>query len=141
MINHKDVHNVELVAIIPFKEKHGGREEWYFELKYCYVDSKGKHLLHIPKVRSPFVKSSIPPINEYDPDYGVALATPYINCNDTCELLLAPPVYEARMQGVTNIGYCFDVVTEPVTRKMTLKEIEDELGYKVEIIDKENNNA
>lgn len=33
-----------------------------------------------------------------------------------------------------------DVVTEPVIKKMTLKEIEDELGYKVEIIDKGNMN-
>lgn len=141
MINLKESHNVELVAIIPFKERNGTGKEWYFELKYCYENSQGKHLLYIPKVRSPFVESSIPTFNEYDPDYGVALATPYINCNNTCELLLAPPVYEARMQGVTNIGYCFDVVTEPVTKKMTLKEIENELGYKVEIIDKGNKNA
>lgn len=34
-------------------------------------------------------------------------------------------------------GCCFDIITEPAYREMTLDEIEKELGYKVKIVNKE----
>lgn len=39
-------------------------------------------------------------------------------------------------RGMKKPGCYFDIITEPVSREMTLDEIEKELGYKVKIINK-----
>ena len=36
----------------------------------------------------------------------------------------------ASKRGLKILGYCFDIITEPISREMTLDEIEKELGYK-----------
>jgi hypothetical protein len=44
----------------------------------------------------------------------------------------------AKSRGVDTPGYVFDIVTEPAVHEMTLDEIEEKLGYKVKIVNKEN---
>ena len=128
--------NVELSNIVPFKED----GLWYFKLIYKYEDKKGKHTVVIPKVAIPFVQESLPSVNRLLPDYGCLLEHPYINCNDLM------PLYDsvcdlAIKRGAKEPGCYFDIITEYASREMTLDEIEKELGYKVKIINKENNNA
>lgn len=125
--------DVELSDIVPFKED----GLWYFKLIYKYEDKKGKHTVVIPKAAAPFSSGSLLSINRLDPYYKCLVERPYINCNDSM------PLYEsvcdlAIARGAKEPGYCFDIITEYASREMTLDEIEKELGYKVKIIDKEN---
>ena len=127
--------DAELSDIIPFKED--GR--WYFKLIYKYEDKKGKHTVVIPKAAAPFGSGSPLSINRLDPYYKCLVERPYINCNDSM------PLYEsvcdlAIAQGAKEPSCYFDIITEYASQEMTLDEIEKELGYKVKIINKENNN-
>ena len=45
----------------------------------------------------------------------------------------------ASERGIKEPSCCFDIITEYAPREMTLDEIEKELGYKVKVINKENN--
>lgn len=119
----------ELCNIIPFKEK----DTWYFSLYYKYEDEKGsKHIVEIPKTTLPFSQRHLPSITS-EPFYFDTRT--YINCSDSM------PLYEtvspfASKRGMKKPGCYFDIITEPVSREMTLDEIEKELGYKVKIINK-----
>lgn len=127
--------NAELTSIIPFKEK----DRWYLKLIYTYEDKKGKHMVVIPKAAVPFAQGCVPYVHSripYLPDSQFALEHPYMDCNDSM------PLYEATSglaseRGVKTPACYFDIITEYVTREMTLDEIEKELGYKVKIINKE----
>ena len=44
----------------------------------------------------------------------------------------------AKSRGVDTPEYAFDIVTEPAVHEMTLDEIGEKLGYKVKIVNKEN---
>lgn len=127
--------DAKLSSILPFMED----GLWYFKLIYKYEDKKGKHTVVIPKAAIPFAQGSLPSISRLDPYYRVLLERPYINCNDSM------PLYDsvcdlAIERGVKEPSCCFDIITEYASREMTLDEIEKELGYKVKIINKENNN-
>lgn len=123
--------NVELISIVPFKED--GR--WYCRLVYKYEDVTGKHRFVIPKAIVPFNQSSLPLINSY---YKCALDTPYIDCYNSMPLCKSLCTL-AQEQGIKEPAYFFDIVIEYGNREMTLDEIEKELGYKVKIVNKENN--
>lgn len=43
-----------------------------------------------------------------------------------------------KSRGIDTPEYVFDIVTEPAVHEMTLDEIEEKLGYKVKIVNKEN---
>ena len=125
--------DAELSDIVPFKED----GLWYFKLIYKYEDKKGKHTVVIPKAAIPFDQGSLPSINRLDSYYRFLSERPYISCNNSiplyksvCDLAIA--------QGAKEPDYYFDIITEYASREMTLDEIEKELGYKVKIIDKEN---
>lgn len=126
--------NVELSDIIPFKQE--GR--WYLRLIYKYEDEKGKHTVIIPKASVPFTQCQLPRINSWDPHWDAPASCLYINCDDAMDL------YEAVCglaieRGVKDPSCYFDIITEYATREMTLDEVEKELGYKVKIVNKENN--
>ena len=44
----------------------------------------------------------------------------------------------AKARGIDTPNYAFDIVTEPAIHEMTLDEIEEKLGYKVKIVNKES---
>lgn len=128
----------ELASIIPFTED----KCWYLKLIYTYEDKKGKHTVVIPKAAIPFEQRGLPFISRLYPRFSsccnVLLEHPYINCNDSMELY--DSVCDlASERGIKEPSCCFDIITEYAPREMTLDEIEKELGYKVKVINKENN--
>ena len=128
--------NAELSIILPFKEDGC----WYLKLVYTYEDKKGKHMVVIPKASVPFVQGCVPYINRpgtYHSQYTLEL--PYINCCDSMSLHESVSGL-ACDRGIKTPACYFDIITEYASREMTLDEIEKELGYKVKIINKENNN-
>ena len=134
----KTYENAELASIIPFTED----KRWYLKLIYTYEDKKGKHTVVIPKAAIPFKQRGLPSISRLYPKFSsccnVLLEHPYIYCNDSMEL------YDsvcglASERGIKEPSCCFDIITEYAPREMTLDEIEKELGYKVKVINKENN--
>ena len=134
----KPYENAELASIIPFTED----KCWYLKLIYTYEDKKGKHTVVIPKAAIPFEQRGLPFISRLYPSLSpycnISLEQHYINCNDSMEL------YDsvcglASERGIKEPSYCFDIITEYAPREMTLDEIEKELGYKVKVINKENN--
>lgn len=134
----KPYENAELASIIPFTED----KCWYLKLIYTYEDKKGKHTVVIPKAAIPFEQRGLPFISRLYPRFSsccnVLLEHPYINCNDSMELY--DSVCDlASERGIKEPSCCFDIITEYAPREMTLDEIEKELGYKVKVINKENN--
>ena len=124
--------NAELTSITPFKED----DLWYLKLIYKYENENGKHTVVIPKASIPFSQQCLPIIRS-SPSYNEYLIEcPYIECRDpmilhksTCDLAIERGV-------VKEPAYYFNIITEYATKKMTLDEIEKELGYKVEIVNK-----
>ena len=132
-INSEGDRNVELTSITPFKEN----GFWYLKLVYKYENKIGKHTVVIPKAGLPFAQGIIPNIDIRQP----LSMRQHINCSDT--MTLYDSVCDLAIErGVTEPSCYFDIITEYNTREMTLDEIENELGYKVKIINKkEANNA
>ena len=132
----KTYENAELASIIPFTED----KRWYLKLIYTYEDKKGKHTVVIPKAAIPFKQRGLPSISRLYPKFSsccnVLLEHSYINCNDSMELYVCGLASE---RGIKEPSCCFDIITEYAPREMTLDEIEKELGYKVKVINKENN--
>ena len=124
--------NAELTSITPFKED----DLWYLKLIYKYENENGKHTVVIPKASIPFSQQCLPIIRS-SPSYNEYLIEcPYIECRDpmilhksTCDLAIERGV-------VKEPAYYFNIITEYATKKMTLDEIEKELGYKVKIVNK-----
>ena len=116
----------ELVNIIPFKDG----KSWYLKLIYEYENSKGKHVVIIPKAALPFTQEGLPPITNLASMDG---AHSYMSCNCSMSLYKSDCAL-ATERGIKDPGYYFDIVTEFKPREMTIYEIEKELGYKVKII-------
>ena len=119
----------ELISIIPFKED----KTWYLSLAYKYEDEKGKHIVEIPKTTLPFSQGLLPSIVS-EPFYFDTCT--YIDCNDSMPLYKAVSALASK-RGIKDPACVFDTITEPISREMTLDEIEKKLGYKVKIISNE----
>jgi hypothetical protein len=118
----------ELISVTPFKED----KTWYLALAYEYEDEKGKHIVEIPKAVLPLIQGRLPSIKSESFYVGTHV---YIDCKDSMTLYAADSAFASK-RGSKILGYCFDIITEPISREMTLDEIEKELGYKVKIINK-----
>lgn len=124
----------------------GRFDNWFMRLVYSYEDEKGVHKVIFPKVDFPFPTLSIPvPSNEDVPDCYYCGTGIKINYNPG--MFISPlPITKlqkdtdrlAKSRGVNTPEYAFDIVTEPAVHEMTLSEIEEKLGYKVKIVNKEN---
>ena len=124
----------------------GKFDNWFMRLVYSYEDEKGVHKVIFPKVDFPFPTLSIPvPNNEALPDhhyFGTGVKISY----DPCMFISPLPITKlqkdtdrlAKSRGIDTPNYAFDIVTEPAVHEMTLDEIEEKLGYKVKIVNKEN---
>ena len=124
----------------------GKCDNWFMRLVYSYEDEKGVHKVIFPKVEFPFPALSIPvPSNEALPyryyyDTGVKISY------NPCMFISPLPITKlqkdtdqlAKSRGIDTPNYAFDIVTEPAVHEMTLDEIEEKLGYKVKIVNKEN---
>lgn len=128
--------NQKLDTAYAYQDKFGN---WFMKLTYAYEDEKGLHKVIFPKVAFPFETCSVPiPYDANCPGYVGVLYTP-IMCIGTIEYArLAKGIDKlAEAKGVTTPGYAFDIVTDPAVHEMTLDEIEEKLGYKVKIVNKE----
>ena len=121
-------------------------DNWFMRLVYSYEDEKGVHKVIFPKVDFPFPTLSIPVPSNYDlPDCYYHDTDVKISYNPSMFLVPLPIVKLqkdtdrlAKSRGVDTPNYAFDIVTEPAVHEMTLDEIEEKLGYKVKIVNKEN---
>lgn len=95
---------------------------FYMKLVYTYTDKLGKHELTFPNVELPFDQMSLPDIT----------------CLSKNDVFLIPGKRMRLLEGFVywsnEMHYFFDRITEPKVHRMTLEEIEKELGYKVEIV-------
>ena len=95
---------------------------FYMKLVYTYTDELGKHELTFPKVELPFNQTGLPDITHLSEDSAVLVP-------DKRMRLLEGFVYWSN-----EMRCFFDRITEPKVHRMTIEEIEKELGYKVEIV-------
>ena len=118
----------------------------FMRLVYSYEDEKGVHKVIFPKVDFPFPTFSIPvPSNEALSDFHYCSTGVNISYNP-CMFISPLPITKlqkatdrlAKARGIDTPNYAFDIVTEPAIHEMTLDEIEEKLGYKVKIVNKEN---
>ena len=124
----------------------GGSYIWFMRLVYSYEDEKGVHKVIFPKVEFPFPTLSIPvPRNEdlSDRHYcGTGVKISYNPCMFISPLPITKLQKDtdrlAKSKGIDTPNYAFDIVTEPAVHEMTLDEIEEKLGYKVKIVNKES---
>ena len=118
----------------------------FMRLVYSYEDEKGVHKVIFPKVEFPFPTLSIPlPSNEDLSDHHYCGTGVKISYNP-CMFISPLPITKlqkdtdrlAKSRGIDTPNYAFDVVTEPAVHELTLYEIEEQLGYKVKIVNKES---
>ena len=123
-----------------------GFNNWFMRLVYSYEDEKGVHKVIFPKVEFPFPAFSIPvPNNEALSDLhysGTGVKISYNPCMFISPLPITTLQKDtdrlAKSRGIDTPNYTFDIVTEPAIHEMTLDEIEEKLGYKVKIVNKES---
>ena len=127
--------NERLIGIRPYQTSTG---DWHLELTYAYEDKKGEHRVIFPDVQCPFPTQAIP-----FPDTTPHAVVIYIrSCGLSIPVLEHIPLNKGTCQltqerGITESAYAFDIITNYFTRDMTIEEIEQELGYKVNIVSKE----
>lgn len=127
--------NVKLVDAIAYQDEN---EIWYIDLRYTYEDESGVHKRYYPKVEFPFFCTKLPP-EEFSSDrFGRNELTIGLLAN---EVAVFRGNFWNPMIGQTMDDVCVvDNLVEPAVHNMTIEEIEKELGYKIKIISKENNN-
>lgn len=113
---------------------------WYMELQYEYEDEFGVHRRYYPKVEFPFFCGKLPP-EEFSSDrFGRDELTISLIAN---EIAVHRGSFCNPMTGQLMKDVCIiDNLVKPAVHahEMTIEEIERELGYKVKIVNKENNN-
>lgn len=127
----------KLVYAKAYKDKN---DTWYMELQYEYEDESGVHRRYYPKVEFPFFCGKLPP-EEFSSDrFGRCELTIGLFTN---EVAVFRGNFLNPMTGQIMSDVCvIDNLIKPaaLAHEMTIEEIEKELGYKVKIINKENNN-
>lgn len=101
----------------------------YMELHYEYETSTGVFLRHIPKVDLAFTRDRMPEIFEQSPPCDNR-----IRINGVEYTVRPTNIVSGDLLGSDKVYYVDKLVREKV-KKMTLSEIEEKLGYKIEIID------
>lgn len=107
--------------------------KYYLKLIYEYEGNDGTHQLIFPKVSFPFRQDLIPNMH-----YGICDTTLYLEAYNDSKLLLTE-VTATNYDGetiTTSSTSVVDCLIKRKVHKMTIEEIEKELGYKVEIVSK-----
>lgn len=118
-------------------------ESHYLRLVYEYKDDNGNlHEVIIPKLSLSFFEGSIPAINEELSDlFGIGCGIPrgcYIDVRSLeIERSTVKTTDENGNKVIFNDVYFVDIIKKRAVKKMTLEEIEKKLGYKVELVSKE----
>lgn len=107
--------------------------KYYLKLVYEYEGNDGTHQLIFPKVSFPFRQDLIPDMHTGICDASLYLV-PYVDSK-----LLLTEVTATNYDGetiTTSSTSVVDCLIKRKVHKMTIEEIEKELGYKVEIVSK-----
>ena len=128
-----------LKEIIPYQDK---GIEWWLKLVYEYDDDKGLHTVIFPKVslpieqfETPLVSTELSAANE--PWFIQSAPRSYLPLQGGFNLYKAS-VEDPRTGEKLDAAIAYDILIKPKIHKMTLKEIEKKLGYKVEIVSGED---
>lgn len=142
------IKNVTLKNFLLYKDRPKyGVEQLYISLTYTYEDVEGnKKELIIPKINLDILTNKLPDICKYKVDYPLNLGfdTHYnyyiktvcgfeLKCEEIEEMTVTD--YNKKTFTINNVPL-INIITErkPNKKKMTLSEIEKELGYKIEIV-------
>ena len=130
--------NVKLVDALAYTDENNN---WYMGLRYRYEDESGIHERYYPKVEFPFFCRKLPP-EEFSSDrFGLDELTISLFTNEVAVFRgnFLYPVTGRMMHDVCII----DNLVKPAApaHEMTIEEIEKKLGYKIKIVNKENNNG
>lgn len=133
--NNFKAENVKLVDATTYQVENG---TWYMELQYEYEDESGVHRRYYPKVEFPFFCGMLP-TEEFSSDrFGRSELTIGLFTN---EVAVFRGNFSNPMTGQIMRDVCvIDNLIKPAVHEMTIEEIEKELGYKIKIVNKENNN-
>ena len=134
MINNFSENSAKLKKVEAYKEN----DRWFLRLIYEYRSDNGEIFeMEFPKVALPFVQNMVPDIiNAYndtnclwDKAYYIRAFLSYVHGVDCI------PMLEGKSTIANNAKGCF--IRKTICRRMTVEDIEKELGYKVEIVNKE----
>ena len=147
-MNLIDAKNVKLEWCRVYKDKgEFGVERLYLRISYSYEDNLGnKKELVIPKIELPFRPDLLPHIVEEDvstlwqnhPRYFIKTRESGLECEEVEEVTVAGENGELVKFKCKNTAFV-EVIRERAVKKMTLSEIEEKLGYKVQLISKKEN--
>ena len=108
-------------------------DEWFMRLEYEYEDSRGKHLVILPKVDFPCSLKYTGNVN-----FCNCMATLGLNELASIKISESLDLHEGNITDpLTNKAikaFYTDIIVEPKIHDLTLEEIEKKLGYKVRIV-------
>ena len=134
MVNNFSENSAKLKKVEAYKEN----DRWFLRLIYEYQNDNGEIFeMEFPKMVLPFVQNMVPEIiNAYndtnclwDKAYYIRAFLSYVHGVDCI------PMLEGKSTIADNAEGCF--IRKSICRRMTVEDIEKELGYKIEIVDKE----
>ena len=133
MVNNFSDKSSKLKKVEAYKED----DRWFLRLIYEYQNDNGEIFeMEIPKMVLPIVQNMVPEIitsNDSDypwgKDYYIKAFMSYIGGMDCMHILPGKSTIVDKAEG------CF--IRKTICKRMTVEDIEKELGYKIEIVDKE----
>ena len=128
MINN----SAKLKKVEPYKVD----DRWYLRLIYEYQSDIGEVFeMEIPMADLPFTQNMVPEIitdncSDYpwDKNYYIRAFLTYVDG------IYCIPVHEGKSTIADHAEGCF--IRKSICKRMTVEDIEKELGYKIEIVDK-----
>lgn len=135
--------DIKLLTFVPFTAKDEcENKRKYLYLKYEYKDDVGNtHNRIFPKVELPIYIDRLPmvgeePMTSFEYFHNLHYLHCYIRVEDG--LTLCKGDTNVKTENGEKLHFhdvnMVDVITKRVTKKMTLSEIEEKLGYKVEVV-------
>ena len=132
MINNFSENSAKLKNVEAYKEN----DRWYLRLIYEYKNNNGEMFeMEIPMVDLPFTQNTVPEIitcNDsicpWGKAYYIRAFLSYVQGVDCI------PIRQGESTIVDGAEGCF--IRKSICRRMTVEDIEKELGYKIEIVDK-----
>lgn len=111
-------------------------DRWYLRLIYEYQNDNGEVFeMEIPMADLPFTQNMVPEIitdiySDYpwEKNYYIRAFLTYVDGTDCV------PIRHGKSTIIDNAEGCF--IRKSICRRMTVEDIEKELGYKIEIVDK-----
>ena len=132
MVNNFSENSAKLKKVEAYKEN----DRWFLRLIYEYRSDNGEIFeMEIPMLELPFTQNMLPDIITYNGEYSwekdFYLRAFFSNIQGVSCILM----HEGKSTIADNAEGCF--IRKSICRRMTIEDIEKELGYKIEIVDKE----